>query len=63
MEDYKEGTVFRKGDTVYDIEGNGVDKLGNAIADKVEYPKALGFRMTTISISFRIMIGVNFYSI
>jgi hypothetical protein len=41
------GASFRKGETMYDIEGNGVDKLGNAIADKVEYAKALGFRMKT----------------
>ena len=43
----KKGTVWRKGDTVYDIEGVGTNKLGEGIADKVQYAKALGFRMTT----------------
>ena len=43
----KKGTVWRKGDTVYDIEGVGTDMMGNGIADKVQYAKALGFRMTT----------------
>lgn len=39
--------MWRKGDTVYDIEGVGTDMMGNGIADKVQYAKALGFRMTT----------------
>ena len=39
--------MWRKGDTVYDIEGVGTIKLGEGIADKVQYAKALGFRMKT----------------
>ena len=43
----KKGTVWRKDDTVYDIEGVGTNKLGEGIANKVHYAKALGFRMKT----------------